>query len=257
MSRNRGAQMQDRNISTAFLKGLQLLACFEDGGRGMTMPALSQRTGFDRATTRRLCLTLVESGFLLHRGRQFVLAPRVLALAGGYLHAREIGFAVQPVLNAFAEELGHDIALAVLDGDRALLVAQSSTARSRISMGFSVGSRLPLPHTAIGLALLSHVPREERTALLATLMSRPTEPVSGDGEMLPARVDRAEKEGFAVAVGAFEAGIKGLAVAVGERGSVPFAIGASMPASLGDDTKTRETLQHCAARLARIQALTQ
>ncbi len=257
MSRNQGTHMQDRNISTAFLKGLRLLACFEDGGRGLTMPDLSQRTGFDRATTRRLCLTLVESGYLLRRERHFALAPRVLALAGSYLHAREIGFAVQPVLNAFAEDLGNDIALAVLDGDWALLLAQSSTTRSRISMGFTVGSRLPLPHTAIGIALLSHVPREGRTARLAGLTSRPIDGMPHDPEILPARVDRAEQDGFAVAVGEFEAGIKGLAVAVGERGPVPFAIGASMPASLTDDTKTRETLQLCAARLAKIQALIQ
>ncbi len=247
--------MQDRNLSTAFLKGLRLLSCFEGGARGLTMPELSKRSGFDRATTRRLCLTLVESGYLLRRDREFALAPRILALAGGYLHAREIGFAVQPVLNGFAEELDNDIALAALDDDSAVLVAQSSTAGSRVSMGFTVGSRLPLLHTALGTALLSHAPPSVRGGLLAQPVPRPTDAALDDPEALLARIDRAEREGFAAAAGEFEPGIKGLAVPVGEPGPEPYAIGVSMPASLPDDARVLETLQLCAARLARIQAL--
>ena len=175
------------------------------------MPALSKRTGFDRATTRRLCLTLVESGYLLRRDREFALASRVLTLADGYLHAREIGFAVQPVLNGFAEELDNDIALAALDGESAVLVAQSSTARSRVSMGFTVGSRLPLLHTALGTALLSHASSGFRSDLLARPIPSPTEAALDDPEALLARIERAEREGFAAAAGEFEPGIKGLA----------------------------------------------
>ncbi len=247
--------MQDRSISTAFLKGLRLLACFEEGRRGLTMADLSRRTGFDRATTRRLCLTLVESGYLLRDERTFVLAPRVLALAGGYLRSHEIGFAVQPVLNSFAAELGSDIALAVLDGNRAVYVAQSSTAQSRVSMGFTVGSQLPLLHTAIGTALLSQAPRTLRVDLLARPIDRPTESALRDPDALLARIDKAEIDGYAQVDGEFELGIKGLAVPVGVRGGVPNAIGVTGPSRTDDDARTLEILQVCAARLANIHAL--
>ena len=79
--------MNDRNISTTFAKGLAVLACFEDGVRGLTMAAVARRTGLDRATTRRLCLTLVALGYLKHNEGELSLAPKVLALSGGYLRA--------------------------------------------------------------------------------------------------------------------------------------------------------------------------
>ena len=160
------------------------------------------------------------------------------------------------MLNAFAEELDNDIALAALDGDSAVLVAQSSTARSRVSMGFTVGSRLPVLHTALGTALLSHAPHSICRDLLAPPISRPTDTAEDDPQALLARIDRAEMAEYAVVAGEFERGIKGFAVPVGERGGMPYAIGVTTPSDAADRATTRQTLQLCAAKLANIQALT-
>ena len=89
------------------------------------MAEISRLTGFDRATTRRLCLSLIETGYLSKSDQNLCLTPKILSVAGGYLEANDIGLSVQPILDQFAGELQGEISLAVRDGNRAVYVAKS------------------------------------------------------------------------------------------------------------------------------------
>ncbi|MFT4708661.1 MAG: IclR family pca regulon transcriptional regulator, partial [Ascidiaceihabitans sp.] len=156
--------MANKDNASTFAKGLSVLSCFETGRRDLTMAEISRITGFDRATTRRLCLTLEDSGYLHKQDRIFQLSPKILAVAGGYLTSNAIGRSVQPILNQLAEEFEGEIALALRDGDRAIYVARSAPSSARVSFGFSVGSTLPLLPTAIGRMLLAHTLGDELNA---------------------------------------------------------------------------------------------
>ena len=100
------------------------------------MAEVSRLTGFDRATTRRLCMTLQDDGYLHKTDRVLRLAPKILAIAGGYLTSNDFGHRVQPVLNQYAEEFEGEIALAMQDGDRAIYVARSAISSARVSFWF-------------------------------------------------------------------------------------------------------------------------
>lgn len=211
--------------ATTFGKGLAVLACFESGRRDLTMAELARLTGFDRATTRRLCLTLIEAGYLSQAGKTLCLTPKIMAIAGGYLASHDFGTRVQPVLNASAEELGGEVALAVLDGDRALYVARSATPAARLSLGFSVGSRVPLLPTALGRALLSQVPDARREAVLAAhAATRFTPATECAPDRLRQSIAEAATQGYAYACDGFEMGAAGLAVPVAPLGAVPAVV---------------------------------
>lgn len=148
-------EIADRDVSLTFLKGMQVLEAFNDAGGDLSLADVARLTGHDRAIARRLILTLVRLGYVERVDSRFRLTPRVLVLAGGFLRGGGFGKLVQPTLNISSGELGFGVALAMVDGDHAVYVAQSTLQSSRFTFGFTVGSRIPLLHTAIGRMLLA------------------------------------------------------------------------------------------------------
>ncbi|MBM1221327.1 helix-turn-helix domain-containing protein [Ponticoccus sp. SC2-23] len=218
--------MASADGASTFAKGLRVLACFGAGSRGLTMADIARQTGFDRASARRLCLTLIEEGYLRKDGRVLELTPKILSVSAGYLMAHEIGRVVQPILNLFAERLDGEIALAVRDDDSALYVAQSATASARVSIGFTAGSRLPLWPTAIGRMLLARSPDDIVAKLLEQApLRRFTETTETAPGALRQAIETARRDGHAFVSGEFERGAAGLAVPVGRIGGASAALG--------------------------------
>jgi len=218
--------MGHREGASTFAKGMRVLECFEGGRSDMTMADIARQTGFDRATARRLCLTLEDCGYLVKTNRVFRLSPKVMAISGGFLASHDIGKTVQPVLNQFAEELDGEIALAVLDGKRAIYIARSAVSSARLSFGFSVGSTLPLPPTAVGRMLLAASPPDQRAALLENLeMHSFTESTDTDPASLIEKIAKATRDGYTYVINEFERGAAGIAVPVRPIGGRAAVLG--------------------------------
>jgi IclR family pca regulon transcriptional regulator len=217
--------MTQKNNASTFAKGLKVLSCFETGRRDLTMADVSRLTGFDRATTRRLCLTLEDNGYLQKDDRVFRLTPKILAMAGGYLTSNDFGRSVQPVLNQFAEEFDGEIALAMRDGDRAIYVARSAISSARISIGFSIGSTLPLLPTAVGQMLLARGMDSELDMDLARLVpEKLTEATDMNLASIRNKIEQAATQGYAFIRNEFEMGAAGIAVPVGNIGALPAVL---------------------------------
>lgn len=196
-------------LSQTFARGLAVLRAFDETQSHLTLAEVARRAGLDRAAARRLVLTLAHLGYVRQRGRVFSLTPRVLILAGGFLRGHRFGIAVQPVLAAAAARVGEQVALAMPDGEHAVYVAQAAPAGGVVSLGLTLGSRVPLDRTAIGQALLA-------------FMTNPPMPA-------PRALTDVRRAGFAFVDGAFEPGMAGLAVPVGGGGQA--AVGMSAPSA--------------------------
>ncbi|MDW4498112.1 IclR family transcriptional regulator C-terminal domain-containing protein [Sulfitobacter sp. D35] len=249
-----------RDVSGTLVKGLAVLSAFDETRQDLTMPQIVEITGLDRAAVRRLVLTLAHLGYLQKSGRSFRLTPRVLRHAGAYLRANRIGALVQPVLNRFAEDLGSTISLAALDDRSALYIAQSTARASAPSLGFTVGSRLPAPSTAVGRMLLAGLDRDAARALIRQMdVIRHTPRTETDPSAIARAVDTARVQGWITVDGEFEAGAMGLAVPVAADAAGPMALGMSEPSvTVGTaDAVDRciGLLQACANTLARSGAL--
>ena len=223
---NDGDEGLPPGLSQTFAKGLAVLRAFDEAHSHLTLAEVARRAGLDRAAARRLVLTLMHLGYVRQQGRVFSLTPRVLILAGGFLRGHRFGIAVQPVLAAAAARVGEQVSLAMPDGEHAVYVAQAAPAGGLVSLGLTLGSRVPLDRTAIGQAML---------AFMATppLGMRP-----------PAGLAGVRHAGFAFVDGAFEPGMAGLAVPVGAGGKA--AVGMSAPSA---------RLAQGPARTARLAAL--
>ncbi|WP_050927532.1 IclR family transcriptional regulator [Aestuariivita boseongensis] len=234
--------MHDTTGASTFAKGLHVLECFQDGSADLTMADISRLTGYDRATARRLCLTLEAEGYLIRTNRSFRLAPKIVALAGGYLASHHIGKFIQPVLNQLAETLAGDVALAVRDDTRAVYIARSAVSTARLSFGFSVGSTLPLLPTAMGRMLLAQCDPDRRDTLLARLAPQKLTPETDmDMTSIRARIDQASQDGFSFAKNEFETGTAGLAVGCGWINGCEAALGMTEAAAHFDKADVFDT----------------
>ena len=207
---------------------MRVLRTFETTQRDLTLAEVARRSGLDRATARRLVLTLEHLGYVRQRGKTFTLTPKVLLLAGGFLQSRQFTRTVVPILNQHSADIGAAIYLAMLDDMDAVYLAHASLEPRAISFGFSVGSRLPVLHTAIGRALLAGLSDGEARQLLdeapATAMTVDT---VLDRLEIANRVAAVRHSGIAFVDNEFEAGVAALAVPLNPGGGAPAAIGIS------------------------------
>lgn len=243
----------ERDLSLTFLKGLNVLQAFNETLTDPTVADLARITGYDRAIVRRLILTLVETGYVERLDTRFRLTPRVLVLGGGFLRGNGFGKLVQPLLNICASELGYGVALAMVDGDHAVYVAQSTLQNSRFTFGFTVGSRIPLLQTAIGRMLLAWGDADWSGKTIRTAeLVQSTMSTQMDRDRIAEAVMATEDQGYSLVRDEFEDGITGLAVPIGTRGSVRAALGLSEPNELLTDAELPRlvsTLRRCAGQL--------
>jgi IclR family pca regulon transcriptional regulator len=124
----------------------------------------------------------------------------------------------QPVLERVTEAVHESSSLSVLDDDQVLYLARS-TAKRVMSVGLSVGSRLPAYCTSMGRVLLAALPDEELTTVLNRLeITALTPKTTVDRSLLQEIIRRVRIEGFALADEELELGLRSLAVPVKTRG---------------------------------------
>ena len=220
----------NRNISTTFVKGIQVLKAFDDNNTHVTQADMAMRTGLDRASVRRLLLTLVEMGYVRQEGRHFLLTPKVLTLAGSFFQGNAIGSEVQPLLNRYSETLGGPASLALRDGEAAVYVCQSAPRAQPVTFGFTVGSRLPLTHSAIGRMILASEDEDWSRAFMEACEIRPyTDASLTDRSAIAETIEEIRANGFAIVADEFEGNVTGLSVPVGRTDQARAVVGTSFP----------------------------
>jgi len=248
---------QTNEVSKTFLKGLDLLQSYQNGPPSMTLAELSRRTGYDRASVRRLCFSLLHAGLMIKAGREFRLSPRVLTLAGGFLHGNGFGFDVHPLLNAQASQLESEIGLFVRSDDQALLVAHSNAEQGNCDSGLTVGSFMPLLPTAVGRMLLAELPSDTRFEEVKALPCEAyTSATKTDLTAILSEIDLAAHRKYAVVKGEFRPNIISAAVPVRIEGQTKAVISAFLNLPLNtsdaDISKKIQPLRDLAGALQKV-----
>jgi len=244
----------ERDVSSTFIKGLRVLSAFQASRSRLTLPEIGDATGFDRATVRRLVATLVESGHVRKHARHFTLTPTVLAFAGCYLRSNGIGTVVQPILDKFSDLLKLQVSFAQLAGDSVIYVAQSHNKKSVVSLGFTIGSRLPVIHTALGRALLAYEDKAVASSLIETAeLKQYCADTKMDRKAIGQEIETIREQGYAIVTSEFENGIAGISVPVGHLDACKGVVGISHPVGEVKDEKLKEQcivgLQSCAKEI--------
>ncbi|MEW5423244.1 IclR family transcriptional regulator C-terminal domain-containing protein [Amorphus sp. 3PC139-8] len=252
---NESRKITDRDISLTFAKGMGVLKAFDTSSTHLTLPQIARTTGLDRATARRLVLTLVHLGYVRQDDRVFSLTPRILVLASGFLQARQFGKTIDPVLRSFSQQVPGGISMAMIDGLEAVYVAHASADARPASIGFTVGSRVPLLSTAIGRALVSSCSPEQAQILIenAPLKSF-TASTLLDREKVAADIALTSERGYAFVDGEFEAGVAAVATPVRSESGECASLGISGDSARFLDEGYRSsivnTLRECSKAVA-------
>ncbi|KAA2311810.1 helix-turn-helix domain-containing protein [Puniceibacterium sp. HSS470] len=246
----------DRDISSTFVKGMAVLKAFDDTHTRLTLAEIAQITKLDRASVRRLTLTLVYLGYAEKDGRHFSLSPQVLILAGSFLRGNQFGTHIQPLLNRYSGRIGQTVSLAIPDGNSAVYVAQSTVQEDAVSFGFTVGSRLPLLHTAIGRMILAFAPPDwSEETIRNTTFEQYTPETTMDPDEILRRTNQCRTLGYTIVENEFEPGVTGFAVPVGGLHTLKAVVGTSKSTlsirSEDDRLQTISLLQQVAQELGR------
>jgi IclR family pca regulon transcriptional regulator len=141
----------------------------------------------------------------------------VLKLGLSYLSSTSVITAAQPVLERISASLGESASMSMLDGDQIVYVARASASRV-LSVGLSVGSRLPAFCTSMGRVLLSGLTDTELDVYLSRLKPTPyTAKTIIDPRKLRRVILQVRTDGYSLVNEELEAGLRALSVPVRNR----------------------------------------
>src|SRR5277367_2122745 len=158
MTRNKPVPRR-REAMGGLAKGLAVIRAFTRVRAALSLSEIAGITGMPAATTRRCLLTLEEHGYVLRRGRQFLLRPKVLELGAAYIESMNIELLTKTHLEELARNTGDSAALCVLDGTEIVYVARASI-RTLMRLEAHVGSRFAAHATSTGRVLLAGLSAE-------------------------------------------------------------------------------------------------
>lgn len=221
-------------------RALDLLECLARSSSWMGVSELSTATGQPVGTIHRLLMTLVGRDYVVRdsRTRRYALGPAFRQLAGTSLQTPdwiEIG---TPFLRELVEISSETANLAVMEGERAVYVAQAQPTRM-VRMFTELGKRVPLHCTGCGKVLLAYQP----DSVLATIIAEAglpgyTDTTITDVGHLRQELETIRQQGYAIDNCEQEEGVRCFAVPVyGSKGRVVAAVSISGPSSRLDSRR--------------------
>lgn len=211
--------MADKNFVASLQKGLDTLTCFSRSHSELTVSEVARLTGATPASARRSLLTLCALGYLDTDGKHFWMLEKCLLVANAYLSSRPLSSLAQPMLDGLSERTRESASLGKLLGDEVIIVGRS-TARRSLSVGLSIGSRLPAHCSALGRVLLSSLPRDDarRRIMQMDRLAFTLHTVTDPCKVLKL-VDDCRECGFSSSDGELELNVRSVAVPVFDRQS--------------------------------------
>jgi IclR family transcriptional regulator, positive regulator for flagellar biogenesis len=215
--------MKAKDTVSALDRGLALLQCFSVERSELGPTELARLTGIPRPSVSRLAATLVAHRWLREApgGERYMLGAGPVSLAQVFLAGLDVRAAARAPMQALAERTGGAVYLGVRDGLEIVLVEACRPRSSMLAARLDVGSRVPLPNSALGRAYLGAVDADTCARLLESLrLAR-----GSDWPALEAGLQRAlaerEKSGWCLSAGDFHREINSVSVAlVDARGEV-------------------------------------
>ena len=213
-------------------RGLSILRAFTPRNEWLSNQDIAAKTSLPRPTVSRLTANLTGLGYLSYSAasRKYRLGTSVLALGFGALANMDIRVLARPLLQRLADQEDALVVLASRDGMAMVCNEVCHSSKSIFTLRVNVGSRLVLPYSAMGLALLGAMTQEERDEALRQVSRDFKKNWRDLHKLLEAAVEQFQRCGFCTTVGTLESGINGIAVAVDTPGAPhSFTIGLAGP----------------------------
>jgi IclR family pca regulon transcriptional regulator len=215
-----------KDFVEALARGLEVIRSFDRIHAKQTISQISERTLLARPTVLRLLLTLEELGYVRNQDNLYSLTPKVVDLGMAYVSALGLYGAAKPHMENLSKEVDQTISLAELDGSDIVYTGRVEVPKI-VSVGVTVGARLPSASTALGRVLLAAVPDSELHVVLSTpSLSMYMPRTRFTAEQIRPRLQKVREQGWAESDEDLQYGVQAIAAPIrGEDGQVFAAIG--------------------------------
>jgi DNA-binding IclR family transcriptional regulator len=243
---------RDRN-STAD-RALDVLQLFTDERNVWSGADISEQIGVARSTGYRYLQSLVSSGFIEEADGGFRLGPRILELARVARKGIGLSELALPVMRELAQELNESVLLTRRSRDAVVCLELVDSAHP-IRLSYERGYVLPLNAGAAAEVLLAWTEREKVEEILSEApLQRFTRRTLTDPKKLQARLNRINKQGYAVSRGELDENVLGVAAPIfGSDGRALAAVSIAALSSRVPDSELDRVIgavQSAARRIA-------
>jgi DNA-binding IclR family transcriptional regulator len=157
------------------MKVLKILEILQSHPSGLQLKDIAKETSINKSTAYRFLTHLQAEEYLFRdEAGAYVIGPKLARMGSGTNFEETLRKMARPVLQKLWSATGETVNLAILDGQHILyldVIESSHTFR----FASEVGARRPLHCTALGKAIMSQLPAEDRDELLGTIhMERQT-----------------------------------------------------------------------------------
>lgn len=161
---------------------------------------IAKRMSIDKASAHRLLRSLAEEGVVEQdeSSKRYRLGLGILDFAA--VRLAQFGFIelATPYLERLRDQTGETVALLVRDRHELVCIYVIESAQ-QVRVSFYVGERAPVHCTAAGIVFLSQLPEDERAEMIARSKERYPEARSVPPAALKQMVERARRQGYAIA----------------------------------------------------------
>ena len=206
-------------------RALDILLCFSQEDRVLSLTQIADRVGIPKSTGHRLLATLESKRFVNrdYATGNYRLGFRLIEMASLVFRHAELERCVQPHLHRLSAECGETVDLAILDGTTVVYLHVVESAQ-RVRIAAEVGHRLPVFCTATGRAFMAYLPDEQVRAILSEGLTRYTAYTRLALPDLYEAVQIAHAQGFAMSEQEFEQDINAVAAPILDACNYPAAV---------------------------------
>jgi DNA-binding IclR family transcriptional regulator len=221
--RNNFVQSVDRAITV-----MELLS--RQGWSGVT--EVAKTLDIHKSTAYRLLTTLRDRGLVEQDAatEKYRLGFGLVMLASSVTADLDVARCSRPVCDRLAEQVRETATVAVLEGDDAVIIHQSTSGFSALGVDWS-GRHTPLHATAAGKIFLHYMPEDQRRHILQEPLQRYTENTIVDPATLEDRIREGQDRDYWYTVEELEIGLNAIAAPIRcADGAVVAAVSVSGPA---------------------------
>jgi len=209
---------------------------------GATITEIADHLDMAKSSTHNYLRTLEHDGYVVERDGRYHVGLRLLDLGAFARSRRDIYCVAKPEIDAVAAETGELANLLVEEHGRGTVLYRQR-GENAVNVDSYLGQTMHLHTTALGKAVLAHLPRERVEAIIDRHGLPPkTENTITDPDELFAELDSIREVGHAVDREERIRGLVCVAVPIRGDGDVQGAISVSGPASRLRDEGGREAV---------------
>ncbi|ERI14521.1 IclR family transcriptional regulator [Ochrobactrum sp. EGD-AQ16] len=189
-------------VSSALVRGLEILRSFTPNDISLGNQELIDRTGLPKATVSRLTLTLVNLGYLNYDENlgRYSIGPATIALGYSGLSANAVVYMAMPLMRKLAEKTGVAVAMGLRE-QREMVYIANARSENPVSLRLNVGSRLPLWRTAMGLSYYAGMEETQREALLEQMLAAEPDHAEKIRRLTSHALEDFARDGFVISCG--------------------------------------------------------